>query len=84
MAHHRRGARRRRGAVGILHTGLSWTDYTMSFDTLVVSGAAGWVVRASSPGSGYLFMLHQSTGKTGPDTMQEIALGFVEWDFLHR
>ena len=56
------------GAVGILHTGLSWTDYTMSFDTLVVSGSAGWVVRASSPDRAISSCSTSPPGRRDPQT----------------
>jgi len=64
------------GSIGVLRQGLSWSDYTVSFDTRIVDGSAGWMVRASSPTSGYLFTLSESVGRTGSqDSLQEIALG---------
>jgi alpha-L-rhamnosidase len=64
------------GSVGLLRQGLGWTDYTVSFDTRVVDGSASWIVRASSPTSGYLFVLQENAGSPRPrDTLQEIALG---------
>ncbi|HXQ60948.1 MAG TPA: alpha-L-rhamnosidase C-terminal domain-containing protein [Acidimicrobiales bacterium] len=66
------------GVVGVLRLGRSWTDYTMSFDTRVLNNDTGWVVRASSSSSGYLFILHTNTGGS-PDTLQEIAIGPAEF-----
>ena len=50
------------GGVEVLRDGVSWTDYTMSFDTRVVDDSTEWMVRASSASSGYLFVLHETPG----------------------
>ena len=60
------------GAAGVLRRGAHWSNYTMSFDTRVVDYSAGWVVRASPQGSGYLFNLQETGGR---DTLQELDLG---------
>ena len=68
------------GTVGILRQGVAWTDYTMSFDTRVVDNQAGWLVRASSTSSGYLFVLHHVASGTGTsNSLIEIALGPTEF-----
>jgi alpha-L-rhamnosidase len=65
---------------GILRRGVSWTNYTMSFDTRVVDDLAGWLVRASSTSSGYLLVLHHATSGTGTsNSLNEIALGPSEF-----
>ncbi|MGA2520625.1 MAG: alpha-L-rhamnosidase C-terminal domain-containing protein [Acidimicrobiales bacterium] len=64
------------GGVQLLGRGLSWTDYTMSFETRVVDDSTTWMVRATSASSGYLFILHEVAGAApSQDTLQEIALG---------
>lgn len=64
------------GGEGILRKGTSWTNYTMSFDTQGVHQPAGWVVRAASPSTGYLFVLGQSSKSTGGnETLSEIGFG---------
>jgi len=69
--------------VGVLDQGLDWTNYTTSFDLLVMGGWAGWVVRASSSTSGYLFLLNEATGNTpSQDTLEEIALGPGEFTII--
>jgi alpha-L-rhamnosidase len=66
----------RDGNVGILDQGHTWTDYTMSFQTRVLSTDSGWLVRASSSSSGYLFLLRPS------GILQEIAIGPDEFDVV--
>ena len=67
------------GVYGVLRTGSSWANYTMSFDTRISDNSAGWVVRASST-SGYLLVLDDATDKTDvPDTLREIAYGPAEF-----
>jgi alpha-L-rhamnosidase len=64
------------GGTGVLRTGSTWTNYTMSFDTRIEESQSGWVVRASSSSSGYLFVLDDSIDGAGkPDTLLEIDLG---------
>jgi alpha-L-rhamnosidase len=68
------------GTPGILRQGVGWTDYTMSFDTRVVDSQAGWLVRASSPSSGYLLVLRHAASGTGTsNSLVEIALGPTEF-----
>ena len=70
-------------SAGVLHRGLGWTDYSMSFDTRVLDSSTGWLVRASSPTSGYLFILSEATGDArSPDTLQEFAVGPGEFDVI--
>jgi alpha-L-rhamnosidase len=64
------------GNVGILDQGGHWTDYTMSFQTRVLNTDSGWLVRATSSSSGYLFLLRPS------GTLQEIAIGPAEFDVI--
>jgi alpha-L-rhamnosidase len=64
------------GDFGVLRTGHAWTDYSVSFDTQIEDSQSGWMVRASSPSSGYLFFIDDATDKTGPPgALQEIAFG---------
>jgi alpha-L-rhamnosidase len=68
------------GNIGILRSGIDWSDYAMSFDTQVVDNEAGWMVRAHSRSSGYLFFLDDATDSTGtPDSLREIAFGPNEY-----
>ncbi|MGP8058213.1 MAG: alpha-L-rhamnosidase C-terminal domain-containing protein [Acidimicrobiales bacterium] len=68
------------GNGGLLRRGARWTDYTVSFDAKVVEGQAGWLVRARSSSSGYLFFLDDATDTQGtPDTLSEIAFGPSEY-----
>ena len=70
-------------SAGILSRGVGWTDYSMSFDTRVLDSSTGWLVRASSPTSGYLFILNEAAGDTrSPDTLQEAAIGPGEFDII--
>jgi alpha-L-rhamnosidase len=60
---------------GLLTTGSTWTDYTDSFQTAVVTNQAGWLVRASDAGDGYAFILNDSTDTAGtPNTLQEFTV----------
>ncbi len=59
-------------AVGLLNSGSSWGDYTVSFQTDIVSNQAGWFVRGQDANDGYLFILDDSTDSTGTaDILQE-------------
>jgi len=62
------------GGAGILSAGTGWTDYSVSFDTRVLDYSSGWLVRATSGGSGYLFTLQQSAGTGSGASLQEIDL----------
>ena len=70
------------GTFGVLDRGVSWTDDTMSFDTRVADTSAGWLVRASSSSSGYLFMLDVGKNGTSPDSLLEVALGPGEFTVI--
>jgi alpha-L-rhamnosidase len=68
------------GGSGILRTGQAWTNYTMKFQASIMSGQAGWLVRAhgftSDDGltSGYLLILDANDDTSGPpDSLQELA-----------
>jgi alpha-L-rhamnosidase len=64
------------GFGGIVAKGTSWTDYTASFEAKVVTGEAGWMVRAKSSLSGYFLFLDDDTDTTGPpDSLREFSLG---------
>jgi alpha-L-rhamnosidase len=63
------------GDVGLLNQGTSWTDYTDTFDTQIVSNQAGWVVRGQDASDGYVFILNADNDTAGtPDTLQELDL----------
>ena len=63
------------GDEGLLDTGGTWTDYTMSYQTEVLNDQVGWVVRAQSIGNEYLFILNDSTDYFGtPDSLQELSV----------
>jgi alpha-L-rhamnosidase len=63
------------GSVGLLNQGSSWTDYTMSFDTQIVTNQAGWVIRGQDANDGYVFILNASNDSAGtPNTLQEFDL----------
>ena len=63
------------GDVGLLNQGTSWTDYTDTFDTQIVSNQAGWVVRGQDANDGYVFILNADNDTAGtPDTLQELDL----------
>jgi alpha-L-rhamnosidase len=71
------------GSIGVLRAGSTWTDYTMTFDIRVVDNQAGWVVRAGSSSSGYLFLLDDATDSAGaPDTLREVAFGPAEFSVI--
>ena len=71
------------GIVGVLAKGTDWTDYRVSFQTRIVDGATGWVVRAPSPSSGYLFIVDGAGDTTGgSDTLRMIAFGPAEFDVI--
>ena len=71
------------GGVGLLARGAGWSDYTMAFDTRVLDNGTGWVVRAASPGSGYLMLLLAPRGGRGSRAMLlEAALGRAEFSVI--
>ena len=43
--------------IGLYTPGTAWTDYTMAFDTNIVSQQAGWAVRSRDPQNGLVFLL---------------------------
>ena len=62
------------GGTGLLETGSTWTNYTLSLQTEIVSDQSGWVVRAQAPGTKYLLILDDSTDAVGPpNTLQELV-----------
>ena len=68
------------GNVGTLRTGSDWRDYNLSFRLQIQKGEAGWLVRSTSPTSGYLFFLDDSSDTEGaPNTLQEIVFGPSEY-----
>ena len=57
---------------GLLTTGSSWGDYTVSFQTDIVANQSGWFVRGQDVDDGYLFILDDSTDTAGTaNTLQE-------------
>ncbi|HEY1486248.1 MAG TPA: family 16 glycoside hydrolase, partial [Micromonosporaceae bacterium] len=63
------------GGVGLLTTGGGWSDYTDTFDTDIIDGQAGWVVRGRDANDGYVFILNASNDTAGtPNTLQEFDL----------
>jgi alpha-L-rhamnosidase len=63
------------GLGGIVSQGAGWTNASVSFDTNVVSGEAGWMVRATSSLSGYFFFLGDEADTTGPpSSLREFSL----------
>lgn len=60
------------GDPGLLTTGSSWGDYTVSFQTDIVANQSGWFVRGQDANDGYLFILDDSTDTSGTaNTLQE-------------
>lgn len=60
------------GNPGLLTTGSSWGDYTVSFQTDIIANQSGWFVRGQDADDGYLFILDDSTDTSGTaDTLQE-------------
>ena len=58
--------------VGLLDSGSSWGNYTVSFETQIIDNQAGWFVRGQDYGDGYAFILNDSTDTSGtPNTLQE-------------
>jgi alpha-L-rhamnosidase len=63
------------GLGGIVSQGAGWTNASVSFDANVVSGEAGWMVRATSSQSGYFFFLGDEADTTGPpNSLREFSL----------
>lgn len=46
--------------IGLYTSGTAWTDYTMAFDTNIVSQQAGWAVRSRDPQNGLVFLLRDN------------------------
>lgn len=62
------------GGTGLLQQGSSWTDYTLSLQTEILSDQSGWVVRAQAPNTKYLLLLDDSTDAVGPpNALQELV-----------
>ncbi len=63
------------GLGAIVRHGAGWTNAAVSFEAKVVSGEAGWMVRARSALSGYLFFLDDDADTTGPpNSLREFSL----------
>ncbi len=63
------------GSAQLLSGGSNWTDYSMSFQTRVVTKSTGWLVRATTPSSGYLFLLGADADPQRGSTLTEVVLG---------
>jgi len=62
------------GGTGLLKQGTSWTDYTLSLQTEILSDQSGWVVRAQAPNTKYLLLLDASNDAVGPaNSLQELV-----------
>jgi alpha-L-rhamnosidase len=63
------------GNAGLLKQGASWSDYTTTFDTRIVSNQAGWLVRGQDADNGYAFILNAANDTAGtPNVLQEFDL----------
>lgn len=63
------------GNPGLLKQGASWSDYTTTFQTRIVTNQAGWVVRGQDADNGYVFILDADDDTAGtPNTLQELDL----------
>lgn len=63
------------GNAGLLKQGSSWSDYTTTFETRIVSNQAGWLVRGQDANNGYAFILNASNDTAGtPNVLQEFDL----------
>lgn len=61
------------GFAGLLTTGSSWTDYTMTFQTAITTNQAGWLVRGQSASNNYLLILNADNDTTGtPNSLQQV------------
>lgn len=54
------------GLGGIVSQGAGWTNAAVTFDAQMLSGEAGWMVRAKSSLSGYVFFLGDDADTAGP------------------
>lgn len=63
------------GSAQLLAGGSDWTNYSMSFQTRVVSKSTGWLVRAVSPSSGYLLVLGADSDPERGSTLTMVVLG---------
>ncbi len=63
------------GSPQLLAGSSDWTNYSMSFQTRVVTKSTGWLVRATSPSSGYLLLLATDADPERGSTLTEVVLG---------
>ena len=63
------------GSAQLLSDSSQWTNYVLSFQTRVVAKSTGWLVRASSPSSGYLLLLAADADPERGSTLTEVVLG---------
>jgi alpha-L-rhamnosidase len=63
------------GSAQLLSGSSHWTDYSMSFQTRVLSKSTGWLVRAASPSSGYLFLLAPDKDPEEGSVLTEVVSG---------
>ncbi len=62
------------GNTALLNMGSSWTNYTMTFSTLITTKQAGWVVRGQSSNSNYLLILNADNDTSGtPNSLQQVV-----------
>jgi alpha-L-rhamnosidase len=63
------------GNAGLLKQGASWSDYTTTFDTRIISNQAGWAVRGQDANNGYVFILNAADDTAGtPNVLQQFDL----------
>jgi alpha-L-rhamnosidase len=59
---------------GLLTAGKLWTDYTLTFTTMITANEAGWMVRGQDAQDGYLLILDASTDTLGgANVLQELS-----------
>ena len=63
------------GSAQLLAGSSQWTNYSMAFQTRVVSKSTGWLVRATSRSSGYLLVLVADADPERGSTLDEVVLG---------
>jgi alpha-L-rhamnosidase len=63
------------GSAQLLAGSSDWTNYSMSFQTRVVSKSTGWMVRAESASSGYLLVLGADSDPERGSTLSVVVLG---------
>jgi alpha-L-rhamnosidase len=61
---------------GLLRAGTNWTDYTVQFDTRIVTNQSGWMLRGTDAQDGYVLILDASNDKAngpGPNVLQQLS-----------